>query len=146
MVSSSRPNYTAYQLVSFPPSDYLSCAVWCRACSCCYFSLARLSETPRTAVHQAPKSMGFSRQEYWTGLPFPSPVIKYEVSEVKSLHLCPTLCGPVDCSPSGSSVHGIVQARVLEWVTIPSFRGSSQARNQTLISYISSLISLPLVP
>ena len=34
--------------------------------------------------------------------------------------LCPTLCGPVDCSPPGSSVQGILQARILEWVAIPS--------------------------
>ena len=39
--------------------------------------------------------------------------------------LCLTLCDPVDCSPPGSSVHGILQARVLEWVAMPSSRGSS---------------------
>ena len=38
---------------------------------------------------------------------------------------CPTLCDPVDCSSPGSSVHGILQARILEWVAIPSSRGSS---------------------
>ena len=38
---------------------------------------------------------------------------------------CPTLCDPVDCSPPGSSVHGILQARILEWVVMPSSRGSS---------------------
>ena len=38
---------------------------------------------------------------------------------------CPTLCDPVDCSPPGSSVHGILQARILEWVAIPFSRGSS---------------------
>ena len=36
----------------------------------------------------------------------------------KSLQLCPTLCDPMDCSPPGSSVHGILQARTLEWVAI----------------------------
>ena len=36
----------------------------------------------------------------------------------KSLQLCPTLCNPMDCSPPGSSAHGIFQARVLEWVAI----------------------------
>ena len=51
--------------------------------------------------------------------------------------LCPTLCDPMDCSPSGSSVHGISQARILEWVDISSSRGSSQPRDQTHISYIS---------
>ena len=39
--------------------------------------------------------------------------------------LCPTLCDPMDCDPLGSSVHGILQARILEWVAIPFFRGSS---------------------
>ena len=38
---------------------------------------------------------------------------------------CPTFCDPMDCSPPGSSVHGIFQARVLEWVAISFFRGSS---------------------
>ena len=44
--------------------------------------------------------------------------------------LCPTLWDPMDCSPSGFSVHGIFQARILEWVAIPSSRGSSQPRDQ----------------
>ena len=39
---------------------------------------------------------------------------------VKSIQLCLTLCDPVDCSPLGCSVHGILQARTLEWVTVPS--------------------------
>ena len=42
----------------------------------------------------------------------------------KSLQLCPTPCDPVDCSPLGSSVHGILQARILEWVAMPFYRGS----------------------
>ena len=50
-----------------------------------HFSCVRLSATPWTMARQAPLSMGFSRQEYLSGPPFPSPVIKYEVSEVKSL-------------------------------------------------------------
>ena len=49
------------------------------------FSRVQLSATPWTVARQAPLSMGFSRQEYWSGLPFPSPVIKYEVSEVRLL-------------------------------------------------------------
>ena len=43
----------------------------------------------------------------------------------KSLQSCPTLCDPMDCSPPGSSVHGILQARILEWVTMPSSKGPS---------------------
>ena len=46
--------------------------------------------------------------------------VKHEADEWVSqvAQLCPTLCDPVDCSPSGSSVHGILQARILEWVAI----------------------------
>ena len=47
---------------------------------------------------------------------------------------CLTLCEPMDCSPPGSSVHGILQTRILEWVTIPFSRGSSQPRDQTWVS------------
>ena len=47
------------------------------------------------------------------------------------------LCNPVDCSPPGSSVHGIFQARILEWVAISSSRGSSQPRDQTWVSCIA---------
>ena len=48
---------------------------------------------------------------------------------------CPTLCDPMDCTPPGSSVHGILQARILEWVTIPFSRGSSRPRDQTWVSH-----------
>ena len=48
-----------------------------------------------------------------------------------SLQLCPTLCNPMDCSPPGSSVHGILQVRVLEWAAMPSTRGSSPSRHWT---------------
>ena len=58
---------------------------------------------------------------------------------VKSLQSCLTLCNPVDCSPPGSSVLGISQARILEWVAILSSRGSSQPRDQTHVSYISCI-------
>ena len=78
-----------------------------------HFSRVRLCVTPQTAAHQAPPSLGFSRQEHWSGLPFPSPVRESEVA-----HLCPTLSYPMNCSLPGSSVHGIFQARVLEWVAI----------------------------
>ena len=43
--------------------------------------------------------------------------------------LCLTLCDPVDCSPPGSSVHGILQANLLEWVAVPFSRGSSRPRD-----------------
>ena len=51
--------------------------------------------------------------------------------------LCTTLCSAIDCSPPGSSVHGIFQARILEWVAISFSRGSFQPRNQTHVSCLA---------
>ena len=105
-------------------------------------------------------------QEYWSGLPFPSPgdlpdpniepvspalaggfftieppgkpfifLVTLKVSVAQS---CPTVCDPMDCSLPGSSVHGIFQARILEWVAISFSGGSSQWRGDwTWVSSIS---------
>ena len=54
----------------------------------------------------------------------------------KSLQSCPTLCDSLDHSPPGSSVHGILQARILECVAMPSSRGSSRSRDGTCVSCI----------
>ena len=61
-------------------------------------------------------------------------VYKSDDSEV--LQLCPTLCNPMDCSLPGSSVHGIFQARILEWVAISFSRRSSWPRDWTQVSHI----------
>ena len=52
---------------------------------------------------------------------------------------CPTLCDPRDCSPPGSSVRGVLQARILQWVAMPSSRGSSPPRDRTWVSYVSCI-------
>ena len=54
--------------------------------------------------------------------------------------MCPTLCNPKNCSLSGYSVHEILQARLLEWTSIPSSRGSSQPRDRILILYHLSYV------
>ena len=61
------------------------------------------------------------------------------VNEWMCVHalLCPNLCDPMDCSPPVSSVHGILQARMLEWVVISFSRGSSQPRDWTHVSCIA---------
>ena len=61
------------------------------------------------------------------------------------LQPCPTLCDPVDLSPPGSSVHGILQARILEWVAVPSSGGSSRPRDRTRVSGVAgaSLLTGP---
>ena len=55
----------------------------------------------------------------------------------KLLSVVSNFLWPMDCSPSGSSVHGILQARILEWIAMPSSSGYSRPRARTLISYIS---------
>ena len=59
---------------------------------------------------------------------------------------CPTLCSPVDCSLPGSSVHGILQAKILEWVAIPFSRGPSWPRNWTWVSCIAGRFFIPESP
>ena len=77
---------------------------------------------PWTAAYQASLSMEFSRQEHWSGLPFPSPMHE---SENEVAQLCLTLSDPMDCSLPGSSIHGIFQARVLELGAIAFSQKSS---------------------
>ena len=63
-----------------------------------------------------------------------------------SLQSCPTLCSPMDCSPPGCSIHGIIRARILEWVGKPFSRGSSWPRDQTCISCIAGRFLLAEPP
>ena len=123
----------------------------------CY-SLSRvgLFVTLRTVAHQAPLSMGFSRQEYWSGLPFPSPGdlldpgIEPRSPSLQTDSLPPEPAGKPKIHESEShsvvsdslqphdyKVHGILQARNLEWIAFPFSRGSSQPRDQTQVSRIA---------
>ena len=80
--------------------------------------------------------------------------LEYVTKNVRQFYVsaqsCPTLWEPRDCSPPGSSVHGILQARILEWVAISFSRGSSWLRDQTLhcrqILYCLSHQGRPLTP
>ena len=100
-------------------------------------SPVRLLATSWTAVYKAPLSMGFSSQEYWGELPFPSPgdlpdpgiktrfptlqagsLPSAAAAAAKSLQSCLTLWDPIDGSPPGSPIPGSLQARTLEWVAI----------------------------
>ena len=138
-----------------------TCMVWSHFCHVWLYAI------PWTTAHQVPLSMGFSRQEYWSGLPFPppgdltdpgvkprSPVLQEDslLSEppekpisftftnfiskenvcAQWLQLCPTLCDPI---------HGILQARIQEWVAVPFSMGSSQPRSPIL--QVNSLLSEP---
>ena len=65
--------------------------------------------------------------------------VKFSMHRVSRSVVSKTLCDPMDCSPPGSSVHGILQARILKWVSISSFRGSSWPRDWTHLSYVSCI-------
>ena len=116
-------------------------------------SCVRLCATLRTAARQASLSFTVS----WSLLKLMSielvmpsnhlilctyvvPVfIRKACMRAKLLHSCPTLCSPIDCRLPGSSVQGILQARILEWVAMPSSRWSSQPRGWTHVSYVSCI-------
>ena len=72
-----------------------------------------------------------SRILYW--------IFSFFKSRIKVPEVCVlTSCDPMDCSPPGSCVHGLIQARTLEWVAMPSSRGSSHPRDWSQVSLISS--------
>ena len=81
-----------------------------------HFSRVRFCVTPWTSAHQAPPPLGFSRQEHWSGLPSPSPILESE--KWKLSRSVVSLSNPLAWSLPGSSIHGILQARVLEWDAI----------------------------
>ena len=66
-----------------------------------------------------------------------SSLVRERKGESEVILLCLTICDPMDCSPRGSSVLGILQARILEWVAISVSRGSSQPRDRTQVSRIA---------
>ena len=93
------------------------------------FSRVLLCATPWTAAHQAPSSLGFSRQEHWSGCHFLLQVMKMK-SESEVAQLCLTLSNPTDCSLPGSSIHGIFKARVLEWGAIAFSKGGNRRKER----------------
>ena len=105
-------------------------------------SRVRLCMTPETAANQASPSLGFSWQEHWSGLPFPSPMHE---SEKWSRSVMSNSSDPMDCSPPGSSVHGIFQAKVLEWDAIafsarPPYSSPTPEFTQTQVHWVSDAI------
>ena len=88
------------------------------------FSRVRLCATPQTAAHQAPRPWDSPGKNTGVGCHFLLQCMKVR-SEREVAQLCPTLSDPMDCSPPGSSIHGIFQARVLEWGAI-AFSGAGE--------------------
>ena len=88
------------------------------------------------APEQERKKSGGKSQKKWLISFDPQ---KHRKKESEVTQSCPTLCDPIDCSLPGSSVHGIFQAIVLEWIAISFSRGSSLPRDRTHISCISCI-------
>jgi len=82
-----------------------------------HFSRARLCVTPQTAAHQAPRPWDSPGKNTGVGCHCLLQCMKVK-SETEVVQSCPTLHDPIYCSPPGSSVHGILQAEVLEWGAI----------------------------
>ena len=93
--------------------------------------------------HEAPvtQERPFQVTSLHFGISFPHKIFQcqdiLEERESEVAQSCPTLCNPMDCSLSGFSVHGIFQAKVLEWIAISFSRGSSRPRNRTWVSCIA---------
>ena len=101
--------------VQFPQFSTCLAAADAKSLQLCPTLCDPIDGSPPGPAPQPPPSLGFSRQEHWSGLPFPSPVHQSESEVAQS---CPTLSDPMDCSLPGSSAHGIFQATVLEWGAI----------------------------
>ena len=134
---------------SFPHNfNYLFKSWWLRSlklcdkhcCCCCRFSRVRLCATPETAAHQASPSLGFSRQEHWSGLPFPSPM--HESEKWKwSRSVVPTLSDPMDYSLPGSSVHGFSRQEYWSGVPLPSpTKRKTALSNQKSVHYTCHIL------
>ena len=95
------------------------------------FPFSRGSSQPRDRTQVSRNAGGFFTSWVTREAPKPPPFCSVKVKVTQS---CPALCDPMDCSLPGSSVHGILQARILEPVALPSSRGPSWPRNQTPIS------------
>ena len=104
-----------------------------RAAHCPHLTVSWLLSLP-LVPHGHQLNPTFSTCSQVTALPSVPSLV-----HAKSLQLCPTLCNPTDWSLPGSSVHGILQARTLEWVAVPSSRGSFQPRAWTRASYVSCI-------
>ena len=113
------------------PLHWLCCAI-------CFLKSWTLQGLLFFSHHAGPPS------NYWNENKMPGN--QRERKESEAAQSCPALCDPMDCSPPVSSVHGIFQAGVLEWVAISSSGGSSRPRDQTWVSPGLQADALPSEP
>ena len=88
-------------------------------------------------ISAVPAYITWGECKVWGPLFLSSASLSFTVVCVKVAQSCLTLCDPMNCSAPGSSVHGILQARTLEWVAVPFSRGSSRPRDRTQVSHIT---------
>ena len=130
---------SAYPLLHSPAPVLLTTVLWCSTTGQATLPFPSACTSPPVVSSCFPD---IPSQRPQSGLILPCSLCLCVLSH----SVCPTLCNPVDCSLPGSSVHGILQARILEWVAMPSCRGSSnpgiEPRSPALKAYI--LPSKPL--
>ena len=97
----------------------------------CLFNFYEEYIMRNTRLDEAQTGIKIAREKYQQ-----PQICRWSESESEVTQSCPTLLDPKDYSPPGSSIHGIFQARILEWIAISFCRGSSQLRDQTQVSYI----------
>ena len=113
-----------------PVTLVLHCPLWQPLAACGCWTLKHGSSNLRWVVN----AQHIKNFEYFV----------YACMHTESLQLCLTLCDPMDCSPPVFSVHGIFQARILQWVAMPSSRGSSRPMNIIQVSYVSCIVKCVL--
>ena len=101
--------------------------------------------TPWPAIESASPTQGVQSPNHWSAMEVPTQGFRgFKSNDLLGLHAqslqsCPALCHPMDCNLPGTSGHGILQASILEWVAVPSSRGSSPPRDCTQASCISCI-------
>ena len=117
------------------PGTLIGSSLWGVKCCLVACWLTGLALTTKLWI-QVPESGGSNLEQHHPHLmPWPRLIRMHVFSRSVML----TFCNPMDCSPQGSSLHGILQARILEWAAISSFRGSFQLRDWTLVSCVSCI-------
>ena len=106
-------------LKEFEGRVWRKAGIWRRGLLLSHFSRVWLCATPEMTAHQVPPSLGFSRQEHWSGLPFPSPMHESE-NESEVAQSGPTLSNPMDCSLPGPSSMGFSRQEYWSGVPLPS--------------------------
>ena len=126
-----------FMFLAVPGLSWGTQDLWSSSCHARHFSCSMWDLVLLSGIEPWPPALGAQSLSHWGTREVP-PKVLFEICLcAKSLQSCLTLCDPMDCSPPGSSVHGVLQARILEWVSMPYSRGPSRLRDQTWVSCIA---------